>query len=142
MGSFEAGFSVRQLSFAGADVTAVSPVLSWDAGGRWRLEGRYSYSYSRFTATGLANGDHSVVARAKWRGWRRITLNGSYAYGIESFEDLTADRIGALGASTAAGGVSIRLRSMTVIDSIWERQWRSNDSTLNRLTVSLARFFP
>ena len=48
-GSFELGASVREISFAGADVTAVSPVLAWDTGGRWRLEGR-SATHARGSA--------------------------------------------------------------------------------------------
>ena len=60
-GVFEIGASLRRLSFTGVDVIAASPQLAWDTGGRWRLDGRYTYSRSSFDATGEASDDHSVV---------------------------------------------------------------------------------
>jgi len=141
-GNFEVGGGLRRLSFAAADVVAASPVLAWDAGGRWRLDARYTYSHSSFTATGDTSGDHSVLLRDTWRGWRRVALNLAYAYGIESFEDLTADRLSALGATTVASGVRISTASLTVITTTWEHQWRSNNTAIDRLTLSLVHTFP
>jgi len=140
-GPFEVGGSVRGLSFADADVTAASPTLAWDPGGRFRVDARYTYSYARFAATGQHRGDHSVLARGTVRARRRVSLNGAYAYGIESFEDLTADRLASLAAHTAAAGMRITLRSLTVVDAAWERQWRSNTSRLDRVTIALSQFF-
>jgi YaiO family outer membrane protein len=140
-GVTEVGGSVRWLSFAGANVAAVSPVLAWDAD-RWRLDGRYTYSRSSFEATGQSAGDHSVLLRETWRGCPRVWLNASYAYGIESFEQLTADRLGSLGATTVAGGIRINAPLLTVITTTWEHQWRSNDTSIDRVTVSLLRSFP
>jgi hypothetical protein len=77
-----------------------------------------------------------------WHGWRRVALNLAYAYGIESFEDLTADRLGSLGASTAAGGVRIALSSLTLLTATWEHQWRSNNTAIDRLTLSIMQSFP
>jgi hypothetical protein len=71
-----------------------------------------------------------------------VWLNFAYAYGIESFEDLTADRLGSLGASTAAVGMRIGMPSLTVLHTTWEHQWRSNDTTLDRVTVALVQSFP
>jgi tetratricopeptide (TPR) repeat protein len=141
-GPLEIGATLRALSFAAADVTAISPALAWDRGGRWRVDARYAYSSSRFGATGERRGDHSGMARGTIRPWRRVALNGAYAYGIESFEDLTADRLFSLGAHTGAAGTRITLRSLAVIDAAWEHQWRSNASTLDRVTISFSQFFP
>jgi len=140
-GVTEAGGSVRWLSFAGSDLVALSPVFAWDVD-RWRLDGRYTWSRSSFEQTGQTSGDHSVLLRETWRGWPRVWLNGSYAYGIESFEQLTADRVGSLGASTVAGSIRINAPLLTVITTTWEHQWRSNDMSIDRLTVSLVRSFP
>jgi Flp pilus assembly protein TadD len=141
-GDFELGGGVRELSYAGVDVTALSATSAWDRGERWRFDTRYTYSRSRFDATGEAEGDHSVVVRPAFRATRRVWLNGAYAYGIESFEDLTADRLGALGSTTAAGGIRFAFRSLTVITTTWEHQWRSNDSRLDRVTLTLIQYFP
>ena len=140
-GIFELGGSLRHLSFADVDVTAVSPIFAWDSD-RWRLDTRYTYSRSQFDGTNESTGDHSVMLRETWRGWRRVWLTGVYAYGIESFEDLTADRISSLGAHTAATGLRFNLPSLTAITTTWEHQWRSNDSKVDRFTVSIQQAFP
>jgi hypothetical protein len=97
----------------------VSPTIALD-GGRWRVDARYTYSRSHFVNTDQKSSDHSVMWRQTWRGSRRVWLNFAYAYGIESFEDLTADRLGSLGASTAAVGMRIGMPSLTVLHTTWE----------------------
>ena len=82
------------------------------------------------------------MLRETWRGWRRASLTVGYAYGIESFEDLTVDRIGSLGASTLSFGGRFDLPSLTMITATYEHQWRSNSTTMGRLTVALVQFFP
>jgi hypothetical protein len=137
----EIGASVRRLSYSTADVVAVSPSYAWDRGGRWRADARYTYSRSTFTGSGEVSGDHSVMLRDTWRGWRRVWIDTTYAYGIESFEDLTADRLGSLGASTLATGVRVNLPSTTVLTTTWEHQWRSNATRLDRVTLAIAQSF-
>jgi hypothetical protein len=108
----------------------------------WRLDARYTYSRSSFDATGESSGDHSLLLRETWRGWRRVGVNVAYAYGIESFENLTADRLEVLGATTVAAGLRIRMPSLTSVATTWERQWRSNDTRVDRLTLSIEQSFP
>jgi tetratricopeptide (TPR) repeat protein len=139
-GPFEIGGIARYLSFADVGVTAASPLLAWDTGDRWRLAARYTYSWSSFHTTGESSGDHSVLLRETFRAWRRVDITATYAYGIESFEDLTADRIGNLGANTVAATLQFRLRSLTTVATTFERQWRSNDTRLDRLTVLMAQW--
>jgi YaiO family outer membrane protein len=140
-GAFEIGGIVRHLSFSDAGVTALTPLLAWDAGERSRLAVRYSYSRSSFHATGESSGDNSVLVRETLRASHRFDVTATYAYGIESFEDLTADRIGNLGAHTVAATVRIRMPSLTTVAVTWEHQWRSNDSRLDRLTVLFVQRF-
>ncbi len=140
-GAFEIGGNVRHLSFPDVGVTAASPLVAWDTGERWRLAARYTYSWSSFDATGESSGDHSVLLRETFRAWRRVDLALTYAYGIESFEDLTADRVGNLGATTIAPAFRIRLPSLTSVTTTWEHQWRSNDTRFDRLTVSVMQGF-
>jgi len=140
-GAIEIGGIVRHLSFSDVDVTAPSAVLAWDTGERWRLATRYTYSRSSFHATGESSGDHSVLLRETFRAWRRVDTTATYAYGIESFEDLTADRIRNLGAHTIAATVQFHLPSLTTVATTWEHQWRSNDSRLDRLTVLVMQGF-
>jgi Tetratricopeptide repeat len=140
-GPIEIGGVVRHLSFSDVGVTAASPLLAWDTGERWRLAARYTYSWSSFHTTGESSGDHSVLLRETFRAWRRVDMTVTYAYGIESFEDLTADRIGNLGANTVAATVQLRLPSLTSVATTWERQWRSDDTRLDRLTVLVMQGF-
>jgi YaiO family outer membrane protein len=140
-GAIEIGVNVRHLSFSDVDVTAASPILAWDTGERWRLATRYTYSRSSFHTTGESSGDQSVLLRETFRGWRRVDMTATYAYGIESFEDLTADRIGNLGANTVAATLQLRLPSLTSLAATWEHQWRPNDSRLDRLTVLVVQGF-
>jgi YaiO family outer membrane protein len=138
-GAFEIGGNVRHLSFLNVGVTAVSPLLAWDTAERWRLASRYTYSRSSFRISGESSGDHSVVLRETFRAWRRVDMTATYAYGIESFEDLTADRIRNLGANIAGATLQLRLPSLTAVATSWERQWRSNGTRLDRLTVVIVQ---
>jgi YaiO family outer membrane protein len=140
-GPFEIGGVVRHLSFSDVGVTAASPLLAWDTGERWRLAARYTYSRSSFHNTGETSGDNSALLRETFRAWRRVDATVTYAYGIESFEVLTADRIGNLGAHTVAAALQFHLPSLTTVATTWERQLRSNDTRLDRLTVVIAQGF-
>ena len=140
-GVFELGAGLRAMSFVGADVIAASPMMAWDRE-RWRLDARYTYSRSWFDETGESAGDHSVMLRETWRAWQRVWLTGTYAYGIESFEVLTADRIDALGATTIAAGLRVSAPSLTVVHATWEHQWRSNATAIDRFTVAIVQSFP
>ena len=124
-GPFELGFNFRYLSFTDAKVTSSSPILAWDTGERWRLAARYTYSWSSFRSTGDTSGDHSVLVRETFRASRRLDMTATYAYGIESFEDLTADRIRNLGGQTLAASVRVRMATLTTAAATWEHQWRS-----------------
>ena len=140
-GAIEIGGNLRHLSFSDVGVTAASPILAWDTAERWRLASRYTYSRSSFRTTGESSDDHSVVLRETFRAWRRVDMTATYAYGIESFEDLTADRIRNLGANIVGATLQLRLPSLTSVATSWERQWRSNDTRLDRLTVVIVQGF-
>jgi Tfp pilus assembly protein PilF len=140
-GSFEVGGGLRWLSFDGVGVAAGSSVLGWDRGERWRFDGRYTFSRSRFDSTGETAGDHSVLVRGTWRGWRRVWVHAAYAYGIESFEQLTADRLASLGTRTVATGLRIGTPSLTVITTTWEHQWRSDARVVDRVTLAIVQAF-
>jgi len=140
-GPFEIGGIYRYLSFTDVDVNSFSPVLAWDAGTRWRLAARYTYSRSSFQTTGETSGDHSALLRETFRASHRLDATFTYAYGIESFEDLTADRLANLGAHTVAASLRLRTPSLTTVAGTWEHQWRSNDTRVDRVTVLFVQRF-
>jgi YaiO family outer membrane protein len=140
-GPFEIGFNFRYLHFTDVDANSFSPILAWDAGTRWRLAARYTYSLSSFHVTGRTAGDHSALARETFRVSRRVDTTLTYAYGIESFEDLTADRLAALGGHTLAISMRLRMPSLTTLAATWEHQWRANDTRLDRVTLLFVQRF-
>jgi hypothetical protein len=141
-GAFEIGGSARDLRFEGAKAAAGSLLTAWNPNDFWRLAGRYTYSRSSFDATSESAGDHSGMIATTWQGWRRVALLATYAYGIESFEDLTVNRLGSLGANTLAAGLRIDVPSLTRISLTWEHQRRSNDTTIDRFTVGVVQVIP
>jgi len=140
-GSWEVGGGWRLLHFETTDVTALSANIAWDTGGGWRLDTRYTYSRSSFEGSGSTAGDHSILLRGVRRQWRRVWITGSYAHGAESFDVLTADRVGSFDADTVAAGVRILTRSLLTLNSTWEHQWRSDGQTVDRLTCALVQHF-
>ena len=141
-GAYEIGASLRGIRFADAQVVASSALVAWNANDAWRLATRYTFSRSTFDETGEASGDHSAMVNQVWQAWRRVAVSGTYAYGIEAFEDLTADRLGSLGTNTVAFGLRFDLRSLTRITASVEHQWRSNHTTVMRYGISLVQLVP
>jgi tetratricopeptide (TPR) repeat protein len=141
-GPLDIGGGLRTLTFPDADVVTGSPLFAWQPSDHWRLDSRYTLSWTFFNATAESSINHSVLLRETWQGWRRVALQGSYAYGIESFEDLTADRLGSLGATTVAAGIRVDTPFLTRITTTWEHQWRSNSTTIDRIVLSVVRSFP
>jgi tetratricopeptide (TPR) repeat protein len=141
-GVYELGAGLRRLSFPGTTVAAAFPTFAWDPGGRWRLDTRYIYTRSSFERTGQTRGDHSAMLRPTWRGWRRVAIDAVYAYGVESFELLTAERLGALGMQTVAAGVRIQTPSLTMISTTWEHEMRSNRTTVDRFNLAIVQTIP
>ena len=82
-----------------------------------------------------------MLVRGTFRGWRRVSATLGYAYGIESFEDLTAERIENVNAHTIAATVQVRLPSLTSLAATWEHQWRPDDARLDRVTMVVVQGF-
>jgi hypothetical protein len=123
-------------------VLALSPLFAWDDGHRWRLAGRYTYSKSAFDVRGESRGDHSASLRGTWQGWRRVALQAAYAYGIESFDNLTSDRVASFKIHSVSAGVRLDLPWLTRFTTTWEHEWRSNDVTVDRLTLAFVQLIP
>ena len=53
---------------------SVDPLATgaWDTGGRWRLDGRYTYSRSSFETSGKKAGDNSILLRGLRYPWPLI----------------------------------------------------------------------
>lgn len=140
-GMFEIGGSVRRMIFNTSNLTALSPQFAWDRE-PWRVDARYTVSRSTFDPVARSNLDHSVVIRPTWQAWRRIALQGAFAYGIESFDELTVDRLFTLDKTTLGAAVRIDAPSLTRLTLAWEHQGRSNNRPVDRFTFTVIQAIP
>jgi tetratricopeptide (TPR) repeat protein len=139
-GLVEFGTEGRRMVFQDAQVAGISALSALNPNDNWRTDFRYTYSHSTFADLRKSTSDHSVMVRETWQLWRRVALQGMYAYGIENFDELTADRLASPNATTVAVGTRIDLRSVTRVTTTWEHQWRSNDSTIDRVAVAVVQY--
>ena len=140
-GRAQPSLGVRFLDFADARVWVVGPAISVDVSDDVALALRYYYSHSEFRSTGLTDGTHSGALMCRWQAARRLLLSAAYARGYESFDILSADRLGRFRADTIAGGTRIDLRSLTSLAVGVEHQWRDNDQQLTRVTFDVVQHF-
>ena len=131
----------RFFDFPSARVSVLSPGVTWWPTARTSVAARYYLSMTDFpTLTGLEQ-DHSASFRGARRILPRVWLNAGYAYGTESFETLSPDRVGDFRAHTASGGIRFDLPSLTSIYGVYEQQWRPNSVRMGRFSVSLQQGF-
>lgn len=131
----------RYFDFPSAQLSVISPGVTWWPNARTSFAARYFLSVTDFpTLTGLQQ-DHSVALRGARRVMPRVWLNAGYAYGAENYETLSPDRVGDFRAHTASGGVRLDLPSLTSVIGLFEQQWRRNDVRMGRLSISLMQRF-
>lgn len=131
----------RGISFAGARVWVLSPGAAWWATDRLSTGVRYYLSLSGFPTVVGVQESHSVSLRANYRLRPRIWISGGYAHGIENFETLTVERIGAFSADTWSAGARLDLRSLSSIAAAYEHQRRSDAITMHRITITAVQRF-
>lgn len=102
---------------------------------------RYGMSWTEINDQSAKDMGHSAHVTADFRLHYRLWVRGGYAAGVESFDTFSIDRIGDFRANTISGGVRIPLPTLTTIVSAYERQWREQDVTMGRFTVSLQQGF-
>lgn len=132
---------LRHIQFSGADVSVISPGVTWWRGDRLVLGGRYHLSLTSFDLGLDRQVTHSGLLHAAYLVYPRVWTQAGYARGIESFETLSPDRIGNFDANTTSGGIRIDLRTLTSIVGAYEYQWRSNSTRMDRFTLSIVQRF-
>jgi tetratricopeptide (TPR) repeat protein len=133
-------FQYRYVSFPDAHVSVVSPGVRWEGDNAW-LGVRYALAITDYAAF-LDNEDgHTASVESGYQVTPRVWVNVGYIYGIDDFDSLSPDRLGAFKAHTIRGGVRIDLASMTSILGGYDYQWRDDDSSMSRVTVKLIQSF-
>lgn len=133
--------SVRFFDFEGARVTSLSPGVAYWATDRLSVGLRYAFSVTDTAASEFTANGHTAHVTGAYRVHPRVWLNLGYAGGVDDFDNFSVDRIGDFRANTVSTGVRLNLPSLTSLVGTYEHQWRENDVTLQRFSVSFARRF-
>jgi YaiO family outer membrane protein len=131
----------RFIDFPSAQVSVVSPGVTWWPHEAASLGVRYYASWTQLPTLRTAQPGHSVSLRAAVRAVPRVWTHLGYARGTEDFDTLSPDRAGDFRANTLSGGVRLDLRSLTAVAGVYEHQWRPDDIQMHRLTISLIQRF-
>lgn len=133
--------SVRHFNFEGAQVTTLSPAITFWPSDRLSLGFRYALSVTdtpMFITTSVGN---TAQVNGSYQLFPRMWVNLGYARGIEDFEHFSVDQIGAFNANTGSVGLRVDLPWLTSLVGAYERQQRQDDTTMNRVTVGFAQRF-
>jgi YaiO family outer membrane protein len=133
--------SVRYFDFEGAQVTTLSPAITFWPTERLTLGLRYALSVTdtpMFTTTSMGN---TAQVNGSYQVFPRVWVNLGYARGVEDFEHFSIDRIGAFGANTGSGGIRVDLPWLTSLVGTYEHQQRQDDAAMKRFTLGFAQRF-
>ena len=131
----------RYFDFPSAQLSVISPGVTWWPSPRTSLSARYFLSVTEFPTLTGSQQDHSVALRGARRVQPRLWLNAGYTYGTENFETLSPDRVGDFRAHTVSGGARFDLPSLTSLTGVYEHQWRRNDIRMGRVSIALTQRF-
>lgn len=133
--------SARYFDFEGAQVTTLSPAITFWPSERLSLGFRYALSVTAtpmITATSMGNTAH---VNGSYQVFPRVWVNFGYARGVEDFEHFSIDRIGPFSANTGSAGLRVDLPWLTSLVGTYERQQRQDDTAMQRFTVGFAQRF-
>ena len=132
---------IRHFDFTGARTTVLSPAVAWLASDRMLVGIRYAMSFTEIDDRSRSDIGHSLHLAADYRLYYRLWLHGGYAAGVENFDNFSIDRVGDFRANTLSGGLRIPLRTLTTIEGGYDHQWRRDDVSMGRATISLQQRF-
>lgn len=135
----EVAGALRYARFESAHVWMAAPAIVVPVGERLFVSGRYFLTVTSFDRLGTSVVHHSAGGAVRARVSERLWLGGGYARGHESFETLTAERLGRYRADTFAGTVRVDLPRSAVHAGV--ECERGAGRNLWRLTTGLTRRF-
>ncbi len=130
------GGSYRFLDFETADVQLLTVIGNWDAKSNLHFYLRYIPARTKFSQSGQSVWSHSGWARLVWDANNTFSPFLLYAVGTESFESLSADRLGRFSAQTYGGGGEIRFAAGQGIRLAYYFQDRTSGSRQQGLSLS------
>jgi YaiO family outer membrane protein len=140
-GAAEWTLGYRFIRVADTEVSVVSPAVMW-----WQSEKlgfciRYSLSVTSFGGDLGNDENHSVLLNGTYRLRPRVWANLGYARNNESFDTLSADRLGQFRADTALGGLRLDFTSLTSLSGQYEYQWRPENIQMGRFRLFISQRF-
>jgi len=139
-GRLEPAVAARYMAFATAGVWIVSPAAAWWLDDRTAVTVRYYGSRTAFAGRDAVI-DHSGAVRVRHNLRPRLWLDAGYARGFESFERLSAERLGLFRADTVSGGVLFHLAGLQSLSAAIEYQRRDDERTMIRITAGVVHRF-
>jgi YaiO family outer membrane protein len=133
--------SGRYLHFSDSDVGIGSIGLAWSASDDTTLTFRYYRSQTAFATTDEDAGNNAGSTQLSQRVSRRVRLYVGYAYGYESFENVTAETLTQRGAHTLSAGALIACGPRLAISPAVEIQQRNDESRVTSAALTLVHRF-
>ena len=132
---------VRYLDFGGTRVIAVEPSIIWWLTNRSSVELRYAFTSTDFPRLFSNDESHHGRVLGTQSLFRGFSMLAGYARGIEDFDAISIDRVGAFRANTALAGLRLDLPTQTALIGEYEYQWREGAGDMQRVTVTLTHRF-
>jgi YaiO family outer membrane protein len=139
-GRRDIAIGVRSIAFSTAHVWILAPGATFWFDDRTAVSLRY-YGSRTVLDAGAAAVEHSGMVRVRRGLHPRVWLDGAYSRGLESFEQLSADRLGLFRADTISTGVLCHLPALQSIAANVDYQRRSDRRTIVRVTASIVHRF-
>ena len=132
---------VRYLDFGGTRVIAVEPSITWWLTDRSSVELRYAFTSTDFPLPFSNDESHHGRVLGTQSLFRGFSVLAGYARGIEDFNAMSIDRVGAFQANTALAGLRLDLPTQTALIGGYEYQWREGVGNMQRMIVTRTHRF-
>ena len=132
------GFAYRYADFSDVRVQVLSGTLEYYFTFPAWVTGTYFYSISQSSRTSLDGDDNAFAVRGHYQALPRLTVHAGYAYGGESYEDLSIDRVGHFQANTVEGGADVAVTEHVSVRLGGAYQLRDDGRTVTTAAASVA----
>jgi YaiO family outer membrane protein len=131
----------RFVDFPSAQVSVISPGVTWWPTGRTSVAARYFLSLTEIPTRSSRQEGHTVALRGTHRLAPRMWGLIGYTKGATDFDTLSPDQAGDFQAHAVSGGMRFDLPSLTSFVGSYEHQWRRNSIRMHRVSLSLQQRF-
>jgi YaiO family outer membrane protein len=131
----------RFVDFPSAQVSVISPGVTWWPTARTSVGARYFLSLTELPASSSRQEGHALAVRGTHRLTPRVWGLATYTRGAADFDTLSPDQTGDFRAHAVSGGLRFDLASLTSLLGTYEHQWRPGSVRMHRASLSLVQRF-